>query len=102
MVKTNSRDSDSVFSRKVRFNDLFQKEYESSFRLDKDKKLKILEIGCGPGALAAYRIAGILMLKLLLLIGILISLTLRKRIIQRFVLLKGMRHIYHLMMIPLM
>lgn len=40
-------------SRKVRFNDLFQKGYESSFKLDKDKKLKILEIGCGPGALAA-------------------------------------------------
>ena len=41
------------YSRKLRFNDMFASRYEELFGLDKDKKLKILEIGCGPGALAS-------------------------------------------------
>ena len=40
------------YSRKLRFNDLFSEQYKSLFDLDKEKALKILEIGCGPGALA--------------------------------------------------
>ena len=40
-------------SRKLRFSDLFATQYLSLFALDRDKPLKILEIGCGPGALAA-------------------------------------------------
>lgn len=39
-------------SRKLRFDDLFFEQYEKVFRLDKTRKLKILELGCGPGALA--------------------------------------------------
>ena len=39
-------------SRKLRFNDFFYGQYEKLFSLDKNQKLKILEIGCGPGALA--------------------------------------------------
>ena len=39
-------------SRQLRFDDLFFEQYEKAFRLDKDKPLKLLEIGCGPGALA--------------------------------------------------
>lgn len=39
-------------SRKLRFDDFFRGQYEGLFSLDKSKKLKILEIGCGPGALA--------------------------------------------------
>ena len=39
-------------SRKLRFDDIFFAQYEKVFDLDKDKELKILEIGCGPGALA--------------------------------------------------
>lgn len=39
-------------SRKLRFDDFFHGQYEALFSLDKDKKLRILEIGCGPGALA--------------------------------------------------
>lgn len=38
-------------SRKLRFHDCFQKQYMELFRLDPKKKLRILEIGCGPGAL---------------------------------------------------
>ena len=41
------------YSRKLRFDDMFKEQYKSVFRLEEDKKLKILEIGCGPGALAS-------------------------------------------------
>lgn len=40
------------YSRKLRFDDLFAQQYRRLFRLDPEKKLNILEIGCGPGALA--------------------------------------------------
>lgn len=40
------------YSRKLRFNDLFAKQYRELFGLDEKRSLKILEIGCGPGALA--------------------------------------------------
>lgn len=40
------------FSRKLRFDDLFFKQYVALFDLDEKANLKILEIGCGPGALA--------------------------------------------------
>ena len=39
-------------SRKLRFDDFFFEQYDKLFRLDKSKKIRILEIGCGPGALA--------------------------------------------------
>lgn len=39
-------------SRKLRFDDMFAEQYKASFALDEKKPLKILEIGCGPGALA--------------------------------------------------
>lgn len=39
-------------SRKLRFDDFFFEQYEKLFSLDKSQTLKILEIGCGPGALA--------------------------------------------------
>lgn len=39
-------------SRKLRFHDLFFGQYEPLFALDRQKPLRILEIGCGPGALA--------------------------------------------------
>ncbi len=39
-------------SRKLRFDDLFFEQYEKEFGLDRTAKLRILEIGCGPGALA--------------------------------------------------
>ena len=39
-------------SRRLRFDDLFFEQYSKLFDLDRDKELKILEIGCGPGALA--------------------------------------------------
>ena len=39
-------------SRKLRFNDMFFEQYAKTFGLDSKKQLKILEIGCGPGALA--------------------------------------------------
>lgn len=40
------------YTRKLRFNDMFAEQYKMLFDLDTKKKLKILEIGCGPGALA--------------------------------------------------
>lgn len=40
------------YSRKLRFNDMFAECYKSLFCLNESKNLKILEIGCGPGALA--------------------------------------------------
>ena len=40
------------YSRKLRFDDRFMPQYKNFFRLDETKPLKILEIGCGPGALA--------------------------------------------------
>ena len=39
-------------SRKLRFDDFFYEQYERLFGLDRTAKLRILEIGCGPGALA--------------------------------------------------
>lgn len=40
------------FSRRLRFDDLFSEQYRRLFDLDINKELKILEIGCGPGAFA--------------------------------------------------
>lgn len=40
------------YTRKLRFNDMFAEQYKTIFDLDEKKNLKILEIGCGPGALA--------------------------------------------------
>lgn len=39
-------------SRKLRFDDRFAEAYRTLFALDDSKPIKILEIGCGPGALA--------------------------------------------------
>lgn len=39
-------------SRKLRFDDIFFEQYKDLFHLDHSSKLRILEIGCGPGALA--------------------------------------------------
>lgn len=38
-------------SRKLRFHDIFMQQYMALFHLDRKKKMRILEIGCGPGAL---------------------------------------------------
>lgn len=40
------------YNRRLRFDDMFAGQYQALFELDPDKPLKILEIGCGPGALA--------------------------------------------------
>ncbi len=40
------------YSRLLRFNDMFKDQYKRIFSLDENIPLKILEIGCGPGALA--------------------------------------------------
>ncbi|MBQ2729420.1 MAG: class I SAM-dependent methyltransferase [Clostridia bacterium] len=40
------------YTRKLRFDDIFSDQYKKLFGLDESKHLKILEIGCGPGALA--------------------------------------------------
>lgn len=39
-------------TRRLRFHDLFREQYRPHFALDEAKPLRILEIGCGPGALA--------------------------------------------------
>ncbi|MDO5399526.1 MAG: class I SAM-dependent methyltransferase [Eubacteriales bacterium] len=39
-------------SRELRFHDAFQGQYRELFDLDGERQLRILEIGCGPGALA--------------------------------------------------
>lgn len=39
-------------SRKLRFHDRFSEQYKKLFALDEDAAIKILEIGCGPGAFA--------------------------------------------------
>lgn len=39
-------------SRKNRFDDMFFDQYDRVFRLDRHKRMRILELGCGPGALA--------------------------------------------------
>lgn len=40
------------YSRKLRFNDLFADQFLRMFDLERERTLKVLEIGCGPGALA--------------------------------------------------
>ena len=40
------------YSRKLRFNDMFAEQYKRLFEVNENMNLKILEIGCGPGALA--------------------------------------------------
>ena len=40
------------YSRRLRFDDRFRAQYLPLFRLDESAPLRILEIGCGPGALA--------------------------------------------------
>lgn len=40
------------YTRKLRFDDTFAEQYQKLFQLDAAKELKILEVGCGPGALA--------------------------------------------------
>lgn len=40
------------YTRKLRFDDMFREQYKALFGLEEGKRLKILEIGCGPGALA--------------------------------------------------
>lgn len=39
-------------SRKLRFNDIYKNNYMVLFRIAPRKRLRILEIGCGPGELA--------------------------------------------------
>jgi len=39
-------------SRSLRFHDAFRAQFEGMFALDREKPLSVLEIGCGPGALA--------------------------------------------------
>ena len=39
-------------SRRLRFHDGFFPQYERLFRLEPDREWKVLEIGCGPGALS--------------------------------------------------
>lgn len=39
-------------SRKLRFDDMFAAQYKPLMNLDPERRLSILEVGCGPGALA--------------------------------------------------
>lgn len=39
-------------SRKLRFDDIFFDQYKTLFDIDTERNLNIIEIGCGPGALA--------------------------------------------------
>lgn len=39
-------------SRQIRFHDWFRPQYQDFFQIPEDAKCRILEIGCGPGALA--------------------------------------------------
>lgn len=39
-------------SRKLRFDDMFFEQYRKAFDLDENAALDVLEVGCGPGALA--------------------------------------------------
>lgn len=40
------------YSRKLRFNVMFAERYKALFDVNEDRSLRILETGCGPGALA--------------------------------------------------
>ncbi len=40
------------YSRRLRFDNIFAEQYKRLFELDESRQLKILEIGCGPGALS--------------------------------------------------
>ena len=40
------------YSRKLRFHDMFAEQYKTLFAINDNMNIKILEIGCGPGALA--------------------------------------------------
>jgi ubiquinone/menaquinone biosynthesis C-methylase UbiE len=40
------------YSRRLRFDDIFAEQYKALFAIHTSQNLKILEIGCGPGALA--------------------------------------------------
>ena len=40
------------FSRKLRFDDFFASRYKELFKIDQKPGVRIIEIGCGPGALA--------------------------------------------------
>ena len=40
------------YTRKLRFDDMFSEQYKTLFKLNENANIKILEIGCGPGALA--------------------------------------------------
>ena len=40
------------YTRKLRFDDMFAGQYKALFDLDTRREIKILEVGCGPGALA--------------------------------------------------
>lgn len=40
------------YTRKLRFDNRFAQQYQALFGLDAGQEIKILEIGCGPGALA--------------------------------------------------
>lgn len=58
-MKTNTIWSDHIqgiqtlyLSRQLRFDDMFFNQYEKAFGMDRNAEMKILEIGCGPGALA--------------------------------------------------